>query len=392
MKENLPEIISELSKEKGIDRETVIRCLEEAVAVAAQKKLPKYRTVEAHYNHKVGQIELFQYRMVSPSVTDSDNEVSLEEALEMDPNAEEGDEVEYEIDSREFSSIAQSARQSIFQKIREAERQVVYDTFKDRKGEILTGVVVRTEADGRVAITFNRVEAYLFRQEQIPGERFSHGDHVRVFLVDVSSDIRKASQLVISRSHPGLLIKLFEMEVPEIYDETIEVVNAAREPGKRAKIAVYTSDDDLDPVGACVGVRGSRVQAIVSELKGEKIDIVRWSEDLEAYVRNALAPAEILRMQIQEERREITVWAAASQLSLAIGRQGQNVRLASKLVGFNINILPIEEKQTLSIEAQLALELEKAEERQQEAQQAQANAIQAASLGNVKEDVLSVEE
>lgn len=330
--------------------------------------------------------------MVSPSVTDSDNEVSLEEALEMDPNAEEGDEVEYEIDSREFSSIAQSARQSIFQKIREAERQVVYDTFKDRKGEILTGVVVRTEADGRVAITFNRVEAYLFRQEQIPGERFSHGDHVRVFLVDVSSDIRKASQLVISRSHPGLLIKLFEMEVPEIYDETIEVVNAAREPGKRAKIAVYTSDDDLDPVGACVGVRGSRVQAIVSELKGEKIDIVRWSEDLEAYVRNALAPAEILRMQIQEERREITVWAAASQLSLAIGRQGQNVRLASKLVGFNINILPIEEKQTLSIEAQLALELEKAEERQQEAQQAQANAIQAASLGNVKEDVLSVEE
>lgn len=359
MKDNLLEAISELAKEKGIDRERVIQIVEETIVAAARKKLSKYNTLEAEMNPKTGQVELFHYKRVTQFPQDQFNEILLEEAQAMDPNAEEGDEVEYEIESREFNRIAQSARQLIFKKIKDVEREIVYDTFQERIGEILTGTVVRTEEGGRVAINFNKTEAYLFRREQIPGERFSHGDHIRVYLMDVSNDPKQASQLVISRTHPGFLIKLFEMEVPEVYDGIVEVKSASREPGKRAKVSVYTADSDVDPVGACVGIRGSRVQAIVSELKGEKIDIVRWSEDLPTYLKNAMAPAEIERMEIDEDSREINVWVEADQLSLAIGRQGQNVRLASKLTNYKINVTSLEERSNMSIEDQLAYELEK---------------------------------
>ncbi len=362
MKENLLEVISELSKEKGIDRDKVIRIVEEAVTAAARKKLNKYNTVEAQLDARTGQIELFQYKRVVRYLQDSENEISLEEAQTMDESAEEGDEVEYEIDHKEFNRIAQSVRQLIFKKIKDAEREMIYNTFKERKGEILTGSVLRTELGGRIAINFNRAEGYLFKKEQITGERFDSGDHIRVYLMDVTNDPKQPSQLALSRTHPGFLMKLFEMEVPEVYDGVVEVVNAAREPGKRAKVAVYTSDPDVDPVGACVGMRGSRVQAIVSELRGEKIDIVRWNEDLPTYVQNAMAPAEIMRMEIDEDKREINVWVESDQLSLAIGRQGQNVRLASKLVGYKINASALEERSTRSIEQQLVLELEKAGE------------------------------
>ncbi|MBF0286317.1 MAG: transcription termination/antitermination protein NusA [SAR324 cluster bacterium] len=359
MKENLLEVINELAKEKGIDRDDVIQIVEEAIEAAARKKLSKYNTIEAQVNQKTGEIELFQYKRVASVLQDPENEILLEDAQAMDDAAEEGDEVEYEIEEREFNRIAQSARQLIFKKIKEAEREIIYNTFKERKGEILTGTVVRTEQGGRIAINFNRVEAYLFRREQIFGERFDHGDHIRVYLMDVNNDPRQPSQLILSRTHPGFLMKLFEMEVPEVYDDVVEVINAAREPGKRAKVSVYTSDPDVDPVGACVGMRGSRVQSIVNELRGEKIDIVRWSEDLPTYLQNALAPAEIERMEIMEEGREIHVWVEQDQLSLAIGRQGQNVRLASKLLGFKINVSPMEERSTMSIDDQIALELGK---------------------------------
>ena len=359
VKENLLDAINDLAREKGIDREDLVQIVEEAVVVAARKKLTKYNTIEAEVNQKTGQVELFQYKRVAQFATDPENEIPLEEALAMDESAEEGDEVEYEIDAKEFNRIAQTTRQLIFKKIKDAEREIVFTTFSERKGEILTGTVIRTEHGGHIAINFNRTEAYLFRREQIPGERFDQGDHIRVFLMDVSNDPKQPSQLMISRTHPRFLMKLFEMEVPEVYDGIVEVINASREPGKRAKVAVHTTDSDVDPVGACVGMRGSRVQSIVSELRGEKIDIVRWSEDLPTYLENAMAPAEIVRMGIDEERQEINIWVEQDQLSLAIGRQGQNVRLASKLLGYKINVSSLDESPSISIEDQIALELEK---------------------------------
>ncbi len=354
-KENLMDVISDLAKEKRLDQDEVIKIVAEAIAAAARKKLIQYDTIEAEVNQKSGQIELFHYKRVSEFSSDPINEILLEEALLMDESAEEGDEVEYEIDQKEFNRIAQSARQLIFKKIKEAEREMIYNTFNERKGEILTGTVIRTESGGRIAIDFNGIEAYLFKREQIPGERFDQGDHIRGFLMDVTNDPKQPSQLIISRTHPGFLMKLFEMEVPEVYDGIVEIINATREPGKRAKVAVYTTDSDVDPVGACVGMRGSRVQSIVSELRGEKIDIIRWSDDFPTYLENAMSPAEIERMEIDHEQREINVWVEQDQLSLAIGRQGQNVRLASKLVGYKINASPLEERSSISIEDQIAL-------------------------------------
>ena len=385
MKENLLEVINEISKERGFDRDTLIHLVEDAVVIAAKKKLP-YESIEGHLNQKTGQIELFQYKTVVEYVEDPHDDISLDDAQAMDENAELGDEIEYAIEEREFNRIAQSARQLIFKRIKEAEREMVYESFKSRKGEILTGIVVRTESNGRIAINFmDKTEAYLFKREQIPGEKFGYGDHIRVYLMDITNDPQKPSQLSISRTHPGLLIKLFEMEVPEIYDGIVKIVNAAREPGKRAKIAVYTTDSEVDPVGACVGMRGSRVQAIVGELQGEKIDIIRWDEETEVYAANALAPSEIQSMEIDEGARGINVWVEPDQLSLAIGRQGQNVRLASKLIGYKINVSAIEEHPGLSIEEKLSLEFEK-HEREKEEAEAEANAEENQQQDSIGED------
>ncbi|MFL2748359.1 MAG: transcription termination factor NusA [bacterium] len=359
MKENLLEIINDVSKEKGLDKEVLIQLVEESIVHAVKRKLP-YEAVEGRIHPKTGLIEMFHYKVVVEFVEDSYNEISLEEVRKMDPDAILDDEVEYEISPKEFSRIAHSARQIIFSSIREAEREMVVNTFEKKVGEIITGNVLRAETNGRISINFmNRTEAYLFRREQIQGEQFGFGDHIRVFLLDVNNNPQKASQLTISRTHPGLLVKMFEMEVPEIFDGIVKIVHAAREPGKRAKISVFSTDDEVDPVGACVGMRGSRVQTIVNELHGEKIDIVRYSEEIETYACNALAPAEIESMEIDEENKEIDVVVATNQLSLAIGRQGQNVRLASKLIGYKINVTADEDEEQLSIEEQLELELEK---------------------------------
>ena len=358
VKENLLTIIDEVSKEKGFSKELMSHLVEESLLEAARKKLKKYDLIEGSLNRKTGEMELYQYREVVEYVQDEYNEISLEVALKMDSSVEIGDEVEYEIEDKEFSRVAQVARQILLRKIKEAERTVIYEEFQEKKGEILTGTVVRTEMGGRVAINFNRTEAYLFRENQIQGERFSSGNHVRVYLKDVTNEPRKESQLDISRTHSGLLVKLFEMEVPEVYDGIIEIVSAAREPGQRAKIAVHSNDPDVDPVGSCVGVRGSRVQAVINELRGEKIDIIRWSEDLAEYVANAMAPAEVEKIDIGEDD-EIHVWLQKDQLSLAIGKKGQNVRLASKLLGYKIKVSEIPENSNLSIEQQLTVELEK---------------------------------
>ena len=361
MRDNLLEVITEVSKEKALDRDIMIRLVVESIVQAAKRKLP-YESIEGSFNKRTGQIELFQYKEVVDIVDDADNEVSLDEVQEIDPEAQIGDEVEYLIDEREFNRIARSARSIIFGSIREAEREMIVSTFEKRVGEVLTGTVLRSESNGRIALRFlDKTDAYLFRREQIPGENFSYGDHIRVYLMDVNNNPQKPSQLSISRTHPGLLIKLFEMEVPEIYDGIVKIVSAAREPGKRAKISVYSTDPDVDPVGSCVGIRGSRVQNIVNELYGEKIDIVRWNEDVAVYTTNALAPAVIDELVIDEEAGEIDVIVKQDQLSLAIGSKGQNVRLASRLVGYKINI-SVDEEEAPSIEEQLTRDLERGKE------------------------------
>ncbi len=361
MKENLYEIIIDFSKEKGLDHEIVKKLVEQSLIQAAQRKLP-YREIEGQIDEKTGKINLYHFKEVVELVEDTNNEISVEDVFEIDPEADIGDEVEYEISDREFQRIAHSTRPIIFGSLKEAERQMVVSTFTEKIGEVLTGTVLRVEPNGRVALSFqNKVEAYLFRREQIYGENFTFGDHVRVILLDVNDNPHKDSQLTISRTHPGLLIKLFEMEVPEIYDGIVKIVSASREPGRRAKISVYSTDEEVDPVGSCVGMRGSRVQTIVNDLHGEKIDIVRWSEDIDVYTCNALAPAEIDSLEIDEDEKQIDVVVAQNQLSLAIGHKGQNVRLASKLIGYKINVVASEEED-LSINEQLEKELAKSSE------------------------------
>ena len=358
MKENLYEIIIDFSKEKGLDHEVVKKLVEQSLIQAAQRKLP-YREIEGQIDENTGKINLYHFKEVVDLVEDPNNEISVEDVFEIDPDAGIGDEVEYEISDREFQRIAHSTRPIIFGSLKEAERQMVVSTFTEKIGEVLTGTVLRVEPNGRVALSFqNKVEAYLFRREQIYGENFTFGDHVRVLLLDVNDNPHKDSQLTISRTHPGLLIKLFEMEVPEIYDGIVKIVSASREPGRRAKISVYSTDEEVDPVGSCVGMRGSRVQTIVNDLNGEKIDIVRWSEDIDVYTCNALAPAEIDSLEIDEDEKQIDVVVAPNQLSLAIGHKGQNVRLASKLIGYKINVVASEEED-LSIDEQLEKELAK---------------------------------
>jgi len=351
-KENLMEAIGDIARDKGIPQERLVEVIQDAITAAAKRKFKDFQDIEARMNMDSGAIEVFRYKKVTEELADPENEISLAEARQLDPDAEPGDEVEYEIDNQELSRvIAQTARQLVFQKIREAERETIFEKFKDRVGEVLNGIVSRTER-GRTFITFNQTEAILYGREQIPHERYAPGDHVRVVLLDVLNDPKEPSQLVISRSHPTLLTKLFEMEVPEIYDGIVEIVTAAREPGRRAKIAVISNDPDVDPVGACVGMRGSRVQAIISELRGEKIDIIKWSDDFPTYIANALAPAELTRIKIDEENKQIDAEVEPDQLSLAIGRQGQNVRLASKLTGYKINVSSTSEK-SLSLEEQI---------------------------------------
>ena len=358
MKENLYEIIIDFSKEKGLDHEVVKKLVEQSLIQAAQRKLP-YQEIEGQIDEKTGKINLYHFKEVVDLVEDPNNEISVEDVFEIDPEAGIGDEVEYEISDREFQRIAHSTRPIIFGSLKEAERQMVVSTFTEKIGEVLTGTVLRVEPNGRVALSFqNKVEAYLFRREQIYGENFTFGDHVRVLLLDVNDNPHKDSQLTISRTHPGLLIKLFEMEVPEIYDGIVKIVSASREPGRRAKISVYSTDEEVDPVGSCVGMRGSRVQTIVNDLNGEKIDIVRWSEDIDVYTCNALAPAEIDSLEIDEDEKQIDVVVGPNQLSLAIGHKGQNVRLASKLIGYKINVVASEEED-LSIDEQLGKELAK---------------------------------
>ncbi|MCJ7785993.1 MAG: transcription termination factor NusA [Desulfobacterales bacterium] len=336
MPSNLSYVIDQVGKDKGIDRKVIIEALEQAVLTASRKKYGHQGEIEAHFNEEAGEVELFQFKRVVEEVTNPSEEISLQEAKELDNEAQIGDSLGVKLNT-DFGRIgAQTAKQVIIQKVRDAERENVYNEFKDRKGDLVSGSVQRMEK-GNLYIGIGRAEAVLLSKEQIPGESYRQGERLRAYILEVQKN-SKGPQMFLSRTHPGFVVKLFEMEVPEVSEGMIKIISAAREPGERAKISVYSSNRDVDPVGACVGMKGSRVQSVVQELRGERIDIIPWSQDQAKYVCNALAPAKISRVYIDEENRHMEVVVADDQLSLAIGKKGQNVRLASKLTGWKIDI------------------------------------------------------
>ncbi len=334
----LMEAINAISHEKGLDQATVIETIEDALVGAAYKKYKQYKDIEAQINPKQGTLDLVHYKQVVEKVLDSDNEISLHEARTIDNEVEIGDDMEYVIDIAEFTKvIAQTTRQLIFQKINEKEKEVIYKKYINKKSEILYGTVARVERNRTIVMIGSSVEASLPYKEQIQGEHLKAGDHTRAVLLEIDPEAR-GPQLIISRRHPLFLIKLLESEVPEVYDGIVEIVEVARDPGRRSKVAVTTKDADIDPVGACIGMRGSHIQAVINELNGERIDVIEYSPNLEKFIANTLAPAEVLDITIDKENEQAEVKTLPEQLSLAIGKQGQNVRLASRLTHVNINI------------------------------------------------------
>jgi N utilization substance protein A len=334
----LQRVIDQVSREKGLDREVLIQTLEEAVKAAARKKMGPTYDLEVTFNEELGEIEVFEFKEVVEEVEDENLQISVEEARKLDPEFELGDSVGVKMDTDRFGRIAaQSAKQVVMQRLREAERNIVYDDFKDRRGEIIHGIVQRFDK-GSIIANLGRAEAELPSKEQIPRETYRQGDRIRAYILDVKQ-FSRGPQIILSRTHPNFLSALFENEVPEIAERIVTIVQVAREPGSRSKIAVSSKDPDIDPVGACVGMKGSRVQAVVQELRGEKIDIVTWDADPAKFIVNALSPAEIVRVIVDETNRSMEVVVPDDQLSLAIGRRGQNVRLASKLSGWHLDVV-----------------------------------------------------
>lgn len=338
MLSELSRIIDQISRDKGINRQLLVDGLEEAVMQAARKKFGQRRDMEVRFNEELGEIELFQFRTVVEVVQDDQTEITLDDAQALDPDVELGDDLGSKMpDVSDLGRIAaQSAKQVIIQKMKEAESDVVYEMYKDRQGEIVNGIVQRFER-GNIIVNLGRTDAILPASQQMPRRSYRQGDRIRAYLLEVKHT-SKESPLVLSRTDDRFLTKLFTEEVPEIAEGVVKIMGVCREPGSRAKIAVSSSESDVDPVGACVGMKGSRVQNVVQELQGEKIDIVPWSPDPARFVSNALAPAQISMVVVDEEKKTLVVVAPDDQLSLAIGRQGQNVRLASKLLGWNIGV------------------------------------------------------
>jgi len=338
MASELTKVLEQVGRERGVERDTLIKTLEEAVRAAARKKLGPNYDLEINYNNEMGEIEIFEFKEVVEKVTNDNLEISLEKAIEIDPEAVIGDSLGIKMDMNDLGRVAaQSAKQVIMQRLREAERNVVFNDFKDRRGEIVYGIVQRFDK-GSIIVNLGRAEAELPVKEQIPRESYKQGDRIRAYILEVKQ-FSRGPQIILSRTHPNFLSALFENEVPEIAEGIVNIIQVAREPGSRAKIAVSSKDSDVDPVGACVGMKGSRVQAVVQELRGEKIDIVTWDHDPAKFICNALAPAEITRVVVDEANRSMTVVVPDDQLSLAIGRRGQNVRLASKISGWNLDVI-----------------------------------------------------
>jgi N utilization substance protein A len=356
MSNPLQQTIEALAKEKGIEPDVVISAIEEAVATASRKYYKTGENLKTRFNLETGQVDLFALKQVVQDVTNPSVEISIDEARRMydeetAASIELGDEIEFPKATEVLGRIAaQTAKQVIFQKVREAERENIFAEYNERVGDVVNGTVKRFE-NGDIIVEIGRIEAVLPRKEQSRAESYSPADRVRAVIKGVNRSA-KGPQIVLSRTDPALLIKLFEQEVPEIYDSTVMVRGAVREAGDRAKVAVYSRERDVDPVGACVGMKGTRVQSIIRELRGEKIDIVEWSEDPIAFVTNALSPAKVQRVSIVDDRDKVMeVVVEDKQLSLAIGKKGQNVRLAAKLTGWRIDIKSEEEKRR-EVEAQ----------------------------------------
>jgi N utilization substance protein A len=337
MQPELSRVIEQVSKEKGIDRATVVGAIEAAMLSAARKMLPPTTQLEAKFNPEIGEVELFKILTVVEQVSDPETEISAEDArTNLDPEAQVGDQLLERLDQRYGRIAAQAAKQNLIQRLRDAERDIIFNEFKDRKGDLTHSGIVQRFEKKNIIVNLGRTDAILPEKEQIPRERYRQGDRIRALILDVEMT-SKGPQIVLSRTHPTFLIKLFEQEVPEVYEGIVEIKGAAREPGGRAKIAVVSNDPDVDPVGACVGMKGTRVQSVVQELRGEKIDIVHWTPDPAEFVCRALAPAKVAKIIMDEDERSMEVVVPDDQLSLAIGRKGQNVRLASRLTGFKLD-------------------------------------------------------
>jgi N utilization substance protein A len=330
-------VIEQVSRDKGIERHVLIKALEEALKSAARKKYGPKIDIEVQYSEESGELEVFQFKEVAETIEDDMLQISLEEGRKLDPDCEVGDSLGTKMDTATFGRIAaQSAKQVIIQKLKDAEKDAVYGSFIDRRGEIINGIVQRIDR-GDIIVNLGQTEGVLPVREQVPKESYRRGDRIRALILEVLHESR-GPQVVLSRTHPNFLVTLFRTEVPEISEGIVTIMGASREPGVRAKIAVASNNSDIDPVGACVGMKGSRVQNVVQELRGEKIDIIPWHVDTAKFVCNALAPAEISRVIIDEDNRSMEVIVPDEFLSIAIGKKGQNVRLASKLTGWHLDV------------------------------------------------------
>ncbi len=358
MQEDLMKVIELVGKDKGIDKTLIIEALEAAMLYVARVKYGNEADIEAIFNEEMNEIEVFQFRKVVENVNDESLEISIEEAKKRDPESALDDDLGVKLDTAGFTRVAaQAAKQILVQKVRNAEKDVIYEEFKDRKGELISGIIRRFERQD-IIVDLGRTEAILPYKEQVPNEKYRIKDRVQCHVLDVKR-VTKGPQIILSRANEGLLIRLFEIEVSEIYDGIVTIKNGVRDPGFRSKISVYSKESSVDPVGACVGIKGSRVQNVVQELKGEKIDIVPWDPDPAKYVCNSLAPAEVSKVIVNEKTKTMEVIVPDDQLSLAIGKRGQNVRLAARLTMWKIDIKSeskLEEGKQLSKEELLHIE------------------------------------
>ncbi|MGB4505151.1 MAG: transcription termination factor NusA [Syntrophaceticus sp.] len=329
--------LKDIEKEKGISSEVLLQAIEHALQTAYRKNFGSSQNARIEIARETGEIRVFSKKIAVHEVTDPTLEISLEDATEIDPEVKEGEIVEIEVTPKNFGRIAaQAAKQVVVQQIREAERGLIYEEFLSREGDIVTGIVRRQEGKN-VYIDLGRTEAVLLPSEQIVFEKYNHGDRIKTYITEVKKTT-KGPQILVSRTHPGLLKRLFELEVPEIFEGIVEIKAVAREPGMRSKIAVHSKNENVDSIGACVGPKGMRVQAIVQELKGEKIDIVKWDNDVKVFIANSLSPAKVVSVKIDEDEKAAQVIVPDHQLSLAIGKEGQNARLAARLTGWKIDI------------------------------------------------------
>ncbi len=350
----LDRVLDQVAKDKNMPKENLVDSIEQAFLSAAHKKWGHEGEFESQYNQENGEIELFQFKTVVETVEDKNLQMTLPEAVKLDPDAQMGDSIGMKLDATSLGRIAaQAAKQVLLQKVRESERVLVFQEYKDRVGEVIAGTIRRYER-GEAIVDLGKAEAVIPRNEQVPGEHYKVNDRVQCYFLEINPE-RSGPMLVLSRRNPNLIRKLFEMEVPEISEHIVELKSVAREPGFRSKIAVASNDSDVDPVGACVGMKGSRVQSVVQELRGEKIDIVLWDADAARFVCNAIAPAEVVKVIVKDREKTMEVIVPDDQLSLAIGKKGQNVRLAAQLTGWNIDVLSETRLEELATRSKLAL-------------------------------------